>query len=355
MQKLLIIIPNLNNSAGTERAAVSLANMLACQYSVIIFSLTKKTREPFFDIHKQVQVVYKDIPNNNTKIINKAKWFYNCYFGLNKVIEEQDINIVIGLTHNVNSVISLLKLKNKGLKAIGCEHIGYETIPDLSRKIVNKAYPRLDALITLSDKACSNIKHLNRNTLIIPNPLSFESKETSTLNQNRIIVVARLTELKGLDRIPLLAKYLIKKHPSWHIDIYGEGELQNHIEDMIKNNSLYNVNLYSPVRDIKSEYLSSSIFLSTSHTEALPMTFLEAMQCGLPIISYKHPGSEALITNDINGIIVENENELIEQTSRLITDIDLRKKLGEGGRRVSFNYTPSKIKNIWLQFLNSID
>lgn len=353
MKKILIVVPNLNNPAGTERAAINLANMLVTNYSVTILSLTHKTNDPFFDISQKVNIIYEYISNNNLSVLNKAKWFYSCYSVVNKIIKKNNINVAIGLTHNVNSVISLLK--NRGLIAIGCEHIDYKTIPPISKRIISKVYSRLDALVILSKEAWYDVNHLNNNIVIIPNPLSFETDKQHISDNKRIIMVGRLSREKGYERVIPLSKYLAINFPEWQISIFGEGYLKSELKAIIEKNNLSNTELHGTTKDIMKEYLNSSIFISTSHNEAFGMAILEAMQVGLPVVSYRHHGSRALISNNINGIIVENEHELIEQTSRLMMDINLRKKIGAGGRNVSSSYTPNKIKDKWLQLLNSID
>lgn len=353
MQNILIVIPNLNNPAGTERAGINLANLLVPQHSVIILSLTPKTCEPFFHIKPDVKIEYKDVTTNKPKPFNKLNWFCRCYFEINKLIKEQNIDIVIGLTHNVNCVISLLKRKN--VKVVGSEHIDYKSIPAFSKRIIEKVYPRLDALVTLSEEAYKSVKHLNSNTVVINNPLSFETSKKSSLTNKKIIMVGRLSKEKGYDRIIPLSKYLTKQFPDWKINIYGEGDLKRTLVELIKANNLSNIELKGTTKNIMTEYLNSSIFISASYNEAFGMVILEAMQCGLPVISYEHQGSRSLISNGVNGMIVHNEFELINQTSRLIMSLDTRQKLGNSGRLTSYDYTADKVKEKWLQLIRSLD
>lgn len=353
MQKILIIIPNLNNPAGTERAAINLANLLSSEYAVTLLSLTSKKEEPFFEISKKVDVIYKDISNNNTSIKGKLHWFLLCYINIRKIIKEHSLDIIIGVTHNVNSVISLLK--EDSIITIGCEHVDYQTIPRASKYIIERLYPKLDALVVLSDQARISTKHLNNNIVVIPNPLSFETAKQSQLNNNRIIMVGRLSKEKGYERIEVLARYLNENFPNWEISIFGEGELKASIESIINKYNLSNIKLYNNTKNIMQEYINSSIFLSTSHNEAFGMAILEAMQCGLPVISYKHQGSKALIKTNTNGFIVENDDQLIQQTSKLVEDIKLRETLGQNGRTYSLKFTMPEIKQRWLSLFESLD
>lgn len=352
MQKILIVIPSLNNSGGTERAAINLANMLVSNYAVTILCLTEQKTELLFEVEPKVKIIYNHMPQHNYRILGKVKWLAQCYLGIDKVIRKHKINFIIGLTHNINSVIALLRRQN--VKSIGCEHVDYTTIPSISRILINKVYPKLDVLVVLSPQAYDTVKHLNNNIVVIPNSIPFEVQHESSLDHHRILMVGRLSKEKGIKRIVPLAKHLMNKYPSWYIDIFGDGDLKIEIENIIDENILHNVRLNSPVQDIKTEYLNSSIFLSTSYTEALPMSFIEAMQCGVPVISYKHPGSEALIINNVNGIVIEEDSELINQTVKLIENIEFRKLLGQNGRKFSMKFTPPEIKQQWLSLLKSL-
>lgn len=352
MKNILIVIPNLNSSGGTERAATNLANMLLSDYRVTILSLTRQLDKSLYYINPQVRVIYQDISSKSDNVLKKFEWSYRCYKTVSKIIKNYDINIVIGLTHNINTIISMLNRSN--IKTIGCEHIDYNSIPKNSRLIIKKTYPKLNALIVLSEHASKAVEYLNDNIIIIPNSLPFESNTVSKLSNSKILMVGRLSKEKGYERVIPLSKYLLKKYPTWSIYIFGDGEIRDELKKIIIKDKLHNIKLNNPVENIKAEYLNASIFLSTSYNEALPMVFLEAMSCGLPIISYKNQGTDALIDNNIDGIVVESNNELIVNMDELINNIELRASLGANGKIKSLEFTTHKIKKKWLNLLSQL-
>lgn len=352
MKNLLIIIPNLNNAGGTERAAVNLANLLSSNYKVTILSLIEKYNDSFYQISPDVKVLYEQNSEIPISLVKKIKWMLKYTLKIKKLTKESDIDIVIGLTHNINCMISLLKKKD--LKVIGCEHITYSSIPKLSRQIIDKLYPRLDALIVLSEEAKKHVKYLNKNIIIIPNSLPFEIDVLSSLTNPRILMVGRLSKEKGYDRIINLSKYLLKNYPEWSIHIFGDGILKETILNEINISNLYNIVLNEPTQNIRDEYLKSSIFLSTSRNEAMPMVFLEAMACGLPIISYRNQGADLLIDHNKDGFIVDNEDELINYMSKMIYSHSLRNNMGIQGRLKTLDYTSEKIINKWNMLLEDL-
>ena len=57
---------------------------------------------------------------------------------------------------------------------------------------------------------------------VIPNPLSFYPKESSSLKNKKVIAVGNHSYTKGFDRLLLIWKEVVKKYPSWQLEIYGK-------------------------------------------------------------------------------------------------------------------------------------
>ncbi|VWX31637.1 Glycosyltransferase involved in cell wall bisynthesis [Moraxellaceae bacterium 17A] len=350
MEKVLIVIPDINKAGGSERAAISLANMLCDESDVTILSLVDNGNIPFFALHQKIKILYTDIGNIPISGKKKLIYFYNLYKHLKNFLNKNDFRFIIGLGHNINSVIALLKNKNNVV--IGCEHINYDTIPTSSKILMRLVYPKLDAVVVLSELAKKKIKNLNNKIYVIPNSLPFITDKVSDLASNRILMVGRLSAEKGYERIVPVAKYLKQHFPTWRIDIFGEGEIYTDLIDLYQENELSNVSINPISKNIEKEYLTSSILLSTSYSEAMPMVFLEAMSCGVPIISFSHEGSEILIQNGINGFIVNGQNELQEKINIMIKDTKLRSEMGINCIEISKKYQSYTIKNLWLNLLS---
>ncbi len=76
---------------------------------------------------------------------------------------------------------------------------------------------------------------------------------------------------------------------------------------------------------------SSSILALSSRYEGFGLVILEAMACGLPVVSYACPcGPKDIITDGIDGFLVPDGDEIIlaERICRLIEDEELRKRMG---------------------------
>ncbi len=99
------------------------------------------------------------------------------------------------------------------------------------------------------------------------------------------------------------------------------------------------------------------MLLLTSHYEGLPMVLLEAMGCGLPIISFDCKcGPSDIIENDINGKLVPNDNITLfaEAVIELICDNTKRDNISKNAYIKSSNYLQDKIMNQWTELFNDL-
>ena len=108
--------------------------------------------------------------------------------------------------------------------------------------------------------------------------------------------------------------------------------------------------LNGPTTDIQKEYINSSIFVLSSRFEGFGMVLIEAMACGLPVVSYACPcGPKDIIKDGEDGLLVDNGNvnALAETMSCLITDDVLRQSMSQAGRRNVRRFNIEQIAQYW--------
>ena len=87
------------------------------------------------------------------------------------------------------------------------------------------------------------------------------------------------------------------------------------------------------------------------------MVLLEAMACGIPCVSFDCPyGPRNVIKNGEDGFLVDylNSNALAERICKLIEDKDLRKQMGQNGRRNVMRFSRETIMPQWMSLFESI-
>lgn len=197
-----------------------------------------------------------------------------------------------------------------------------------------------------------------RNVSVIPNPKTFTSEATTNFQQPIIISCGRLNGQKNYKDLIEAFHLVSERHPDWQLYIYGEGEERGLLENLVKSLKLEGkVHLKGFTNDIKSALLHSSIAAYTSLYEGFPLSILEAMECGLPVISYKCPcGPCDIISDQENGFLVDigDTKKMAEIISRLIEDPNTMAQIGKKAKERANDFSIKLIVSKWMNLFEKI-
>ena len=139
-------------------------------------------------------------------------------------------------------------------------------------------------------------------------------------------------------------KYLIecfsevhKANPKTKLIIVGDGELREGLDGLIRKLNLENAVLLVGNQNDVAPYLKcSDIYVSSSLVEGLPLSILEGMACGLPVIANKVGGIPDIVNEGENGLLVElnDRKAFIEAMLSLANDNSKRKAYGKKSRDI---------------------
>ncbi|MFC0277276.1 glycosyltransferase [Enterococcus devriesei] len=320
-----------------------------------LFFSSKKEKRMLSKFGKGLELAFK-------KEFTPSKYKKNEINDLFEIIEKNSVDVVI-LNSFIAVTIFAEELKNKfsNIKVIAWMHEDPDyAFNELAKNYLtsfSKSLKIVDSIVCLSEKAYDIYREINNNTQVIYNPMVLESGRISDLNDKVVSFTARLNvKVKGLDFLCEIAREI---PDDWKIRIAGNGrpeEVQEFLNLISERNVSDKIEYVGPLKGkaLEEHYLKSSIFLSTSRTEALPLVIIEALSYGLPIISFDHSGAKELLDNGEIGILVSDFDTqlMVKKINLLIMNKSLRKKYQDKSLLKAKLFDINVIMSEWKNVLN---
>ena len=149
----------------------------------------------------------------------------------------------------------------------------------------------------------------------------------------RLVMVARFGDQK--DHPTLLRALAGLRELSWELDLVGEGELLAQTRALAASLGLADrVRFLGQRMDVDRILARSQAALLVSNWEGFPLSVLEAMRAGLPVVASAVGGVAEAIRDGETGYLVPRADveQLRDRLGRLLTSPELRARLGAGGR-----------------------
>lgn len=216
---------------------------------------------------------------------------------------------------------------------------------------------KLDAMVLLTPNDAEDWKSVAK-TFVIPNPISFFPKESAELVNKQVIMVGRYNDAKGYDYLIPAWEIVHQRYPDWILNIYGSGELRGQVTEWIHEKHLESsIMMHEPVDNIMEKYLGSSICVLSSRYEGFSLVILEAMACGVPVVSFDCPyGPRNIIKNGEDGILIEplNFQALADGICKLMENEDLRIQLGTNARNNVLRFSQDSVMEQWEKLFHKL-
>ncbi|SHM19198.1 Glycosyltransferase involved in cell wall bisynthesis [Xylanibacter ruminicola] len=376
--KIVYCTPALYSAGGTERVVSVKANYFAdvLGYDVTVIVTEGKNGNSFFPLSNKVKVINLGLNFEelwNISFFRKILLYLHKQRKYRKLLTKELMSIrpdvtITTLRREINFINSI----NDGSKKIGEQHLSrtnYRKIDTRFSKYYEKLFfwwwkdrvvselVKLNRLVVLTNDAVSEWPEL-ANIRMIPDPLSLKVDGSSSLTTKRVITIGRYSYEKGYDILLRIWSVVEKKCTDWQLDVYAMGDPTPYVK-LMDDLSIdkRRCHLHSSVVDVEDEYLKSSILVQPSRTEGFGLVIVEAMACGLPVLSFDcENGPRSIISDGEEGFLIptfdieEFSNRLIQ----LMNDADLRKSMGEKGRKKSQCYQIESVGNQWKQLFDEL-
>lgn len=221
----------------------------------------------------------------------------------------------------------------------------------LYKKTLSVVLRFADVIFTTGYETANQLKRLT-NKKIIVQPSGVSEIFFSEFNRNfeskkfTVVTVANLLPKKNIELILKIAKAL----EEFEFILIGEGCHRKVLESIVQRENIGNVKLagFKTTKEVKEYYHQSDCYLLTSFAEGTPTAALEAMACGLPIVSSNAGGVEFVFGQN-NFVLKSNDKQqFVKCLSRLSKDTTLRQNISKK------NIAQSK-KYLWKNAVKNID
>ena len=177
-------------------------------------------------------------------------------------------------------------------------------------------------------------------------------------NRKSIIYTGRLVCQKGID-VLVRSFSKLNGETDCQLIIIGDGPERENIVRLIDHYQLSkSAILIDEVDDVASYLNAADVFVLPSRFEGLSNSLLEAMACGLPVISTRVGGSIDTIENGINGLLfdADNEEQLSQAISKVLNNFSLATSLGENAKKtIEASYDLNKVANRYLELYKELN
>lgn len=305
MKKVAIVITQLGK-AGAETFVTELAiNIDKSKFDVQIFIIEKEIDSAF-----KSKLINNNIRINILGLNNTSKKDRICELSKQLNAFKPDIIHANLITHRY----CLKYAKQNKIKIVRTVHHQIKDEFDFKNKLILFAHYHLGRIkpVVLNEKMKKDLAKaylLNSKKIeLVNNGVDLSTfAPQNTDKKYDFVTTARLEDVKNIPLMLEAFKLCCNQNPNLTLAIAGIGSQKEIVEQKISalrlNNNVKMLGLVTDVNDLLNK---SRVFILSSKTEAFPTSIIEAMACGLPIISTKCGGSESLI--DGNGILVDNFN-----------------------------------------------
>ncbi len=361
--KISFLLHNAYGIGGTIATTFNLAQALAERHEVEIISVLRHREDPNFTLDPRVGLrplvdlrQEKEHPLHliPAKVFPRAEYRYGQYSELTdqrigECLATVDADVVIGTRPGLNVHLALQAPSHVG--RIGQEHLTLDNHPPRLRNALRRAYRRLDVLTTVTEADAASYRLKMRLPGVrvealpnsVPDPLLRAADGTAKV----VVAAGRLVPVKRYDLLIQAFALVAAEHPDWQLRIYGKGEEHDRLRRLIMDLGLWNnVFLMGAAAPMEAEWVKGSIGAAASNFEPFGMTIVEAMRCGLPVVSTDCPyGPGEIIQDGADGRLVPvgDRDALGAALLELVGDDDRRRRMGRAAMENARRFAPGPV------------
>jgi GalNAc-alpha-(1->4)-GalNAc-alpha-(1->3)-diNAcBac-PP-undecaprenol alpha-1,4-N-acetyl-D-galactosaminyltransferase len=368
-RRIVLVIYSLGRG-GAQRILTELANHWTnAGHDVVLITFAPDPPNIYF-LNHNVERICLPIAGTSANALQAILRNILALRMLRNAFLRQRPEVVLSFMTRAN-VLTLFAARGLGLRTIISERTDPRkaAVPLIWRLLRRMSYALAESIVVQTEAARSTCASASAawRCVVIPNPLSqtFESESESASDlrsnlgldgaANIVIGIGHLMPHKGFDSLIRAFANCHARHPNWHLVIVGEGKEKGRLRELsIECGVAARTHLMGATQSPRRLLQQSNLFVLSSRYEGFPNSLLEAMSCGIPVVSFACPsGPEEIIQDGIDGILVKEGDvaELSKALDGMMADEVKRAALGENAQRNVQRYSPAVVLPLWDRLL----
>ena len=350
----IITVGYLHGSGGAEKQIILLSNQLAQRGHEVTLCVLNEYNSPY-PISEKVNIVdlTDEEGTGRLRILRRYRAF-------KKTVEKCKPDVIVN--YNLQSAYFCLGISKKARGKVVYSERGdpYDNeYSGLLGRVRDFTVARMDGLVFQSEGARDFFSvAVRKKSIIIHNSVNVPQDKYPIPNvrEKRIVNVGRLHPQKNQHLLIDAFSQIAGTFPQYTIDIYGDGELHDELQQHINKCALNDrIKIHPSRKDIWDCIHKASLFVLTSDYEGMPNALMEAMALGLPCISTdcRPGGARSLIEDGVNGYIVpvKSATELALKMSKCLSHKDISERIAANARQIVLTHNDKILFDKWNKYL----
>ena len=348
--RVLLLCDQLSVAGGVERFVCALASHLAGEgLDVAVGSVDTPRVAVRYPLDPRVQVCVGDearatrpaAPSHSQPWpgplqravragqLLRAQWRIGR--ALNRIIEREQPDVIV--LNGLTTACSVLLLQDRrwAARTICCDHNHFSARSALWQRMRRQLYPRVAALVSLTEADAAKFRALNPRTRVIYNATSLGADVPADVQAPVVLAVGRHVAQKGVDLLLEAWREVLRAVPEARLRVVGDGPLRACHEQQAQAMGLAaQIEWLAPTPQVERLYREAAVFVLPSRYEGMPLALLEAQALGVPSVAFDCPtGPAEILTADTGRLVPAGDIPgLSRALIELLTAPALRARMG---------------------------
>jgi glycosyltransferase involved in cell wall biosynthesis len=362
--RVLLAISGLS-AGGSERVLTGLANHWSAQGRDVTIVTWSDPREDHYPLEPGIARLGLANPRPSRHPVDAVLNNLRRLRELRRSFRRSDVAAVISFGDSMN-VLCLLAAVGTGKRVIVCirndpsaHAIGRYWA--LARRV---AFPLAYRVVVQTDSVAAWASRIVGRSKVVVIPNAVTDRRCDRRDRDRaekgshILAIGRLVEQKGFDVLLDAFSMVTDRLPDSDLTLLGEGPWRERLQAQASMLGVADrVSLPGIVSDPERSMATSDLFVLSSRWEGFPNVLLEAMACGMAVVSTDCPsGPRDIVRDGHDGLLVpvDDARSMARAMAALLEDGHRRRELGMNARKVTERFSEERIAARWDALIASV-